>query len=197
MTLLHTHKGRGCKSTSLFSYLARSIHGCKGLGCFVCKKGLIAIGKEKKRIDWNAIRAEYIGGGISQRKLAAKYSVSETTLMKRANAERWALLRKQTDSKITAKAQQKAVDSAADNAALAASIKRKLLQKINRIVEALPEEDDATEIREGSPMIRQKIIKLKDLTSMYKNLTADMQTGQQGNNELLQSLYDLEREQKS
>lgn len=38
--------------------------------------------EETKRIDWNAIRAEYIGGGISQRKLAKKYGVSDTTLIR-------------------------------------------------------------------------------------------------------------------
>ena len=38
--------------------------------------GVIHIGKEKKRVDWNAVHAEYIGGGISQRKLAEKYGVT-------------------------------------------------------------------------------------------------------------------------
>ena len=56
---------------------------------------MIPIENETKRvIDWNPIRAEYIGGGISQRKLAKKYNLSETTLMKKANAEGWHQLRK-------------------------------------------------------------------------------------------------------
>ena len=49
--------------------------------------------------DWAKIRAEYITGGISQRKLAAKYNVSETTLMKKAAAENWSKLKKETDNK--------------------------------------------------------------------------------------------------
>ena len=47
----------------------------------VHEPGVIPI-EETKRIDWNAIRAEYIGGGISQRKLAKKYGVSDTTLIR-------------------------------------------------------------------------------------------------------------------
>ena len=45
--------------------------------------------EDKKRVDWNAIRAEYIGGGISQRKLAKKYGLSEAALMQKANREGW------------------------------------------------------------------------------------------------------------
>lgn len=40
-------------------------------------------------IDWQAIRAEYEAGGISLRKLAAKYNISKTYLIERRNNDQW------------------------------------------------------------------------------------------------------------
>jgi len=145
--------------------------------------------ESEKRIDWNAIRAEYIGGGISQRKLAKKYGVSDTTLMKKANAEGWHKMRQKAEIKSTAQAQQKTAEAAADNAVIAADMKKRLLLRLQRIEQKYP--FDATEIRtqEGKNTVT---FRLRDLTAAYKDLTADMATGT-GNNELLQSLYDMER----
>lgn len=145
--------------------------------------------ESEKRIDWNAIRAEYIGGGISQRKLAKKYGVSDTTLMKKANTEGWHKMRQKAESKSTAQAQQKTAEAAADNAVIAADMKKRLLLRLQRIEQKYP--FDATEIRtqEGKNTVT---FRLRDLTAAYKDLTADMATGT-GNNELLQSLYDMER----
>ena len=145
--------------------------------------------EETKRIDWNVIRAEYIGGGISQRKLAKKYGVSETTLMKKANAEGWHKLREKAESKSTAQAQQKTAEAAADNAVIAADIKKRLLLRLSRIEQKYP--FDATEIRthEGKNTV---IFKIRDLTAAFRELTEDI-TGASDNNELLQSLLDIER----
>jgi len=145
--------------------------------------------EETKRVDWNAIRAEYIGGGISQRKLAKKYGVSDTTLMKKANAEGWHKLREKAESKSTAQAQQKTAEAAADNAVIAADIKKRLLLRLSRIEQKYP--FDATEIRthEGKNTV---IFKIRDLTAAFRELTEDI-TGASDNNELLQSLLDIER----
>ena len=151
---------------------------------------MIPIENEGKRIDWNAIRAEYIGGGISQRKLAKKYGVSETTLMKKANAEGWHDLRSAADSKSTAEAQQRTADAVADNAVLAERIKKKMLLRLERIEAKYPL--DATEVRtkQGNSMA---IFKLRDLTGAWRDLTDDMPKDNSANNALLQSLLDLER----
>lgn len=150
---------------------------------------MVKIGTEK-RIDWNAIRAEYIGGGISQRKLAKKYGVSETTLMKKANAEGWHDLRSAADSKSTAEAQQRTADAVADNAVIAERIKKKMLLRLERIEAKYPL--DATEVRtkQGNSMA---IFKLRDLTGALRDLTDDMPKENSANNALLQSLLDLER----
>ncbi len=54
-------------------------------------------------MDWNKIRAEYISGGTSYRKLAEKYKVPLTTLMRTGRREAWVDLRLQAESKANAK----------------------------------------------------------------------------------------------
>lgn len=54
-------------------------------------------------MDWKKIKAEYIAGGTSYRKLAEKYGVSRTTLERKAKEERWTELRRQADGKAEAK----------------------------------------------------------------------------------------------
>ena len=50
-------------------------------------------------VDWNAIKAEYIAGGIGYRRLAEKYGVSFGTLSKIAMRENWTDLRKKACEK--------------------------------------------------------------------------------------------------
>lgn len=66
--------------------------------------------------DWNAIKAEYIAGGISQRKLAEKYGVSPSKLMHKASSEKWEASRKKVRSKSEAKVEQKVANTIASNA---------------------------------------------------------------------------------
>lgn len=124
-----------------------------------------------KRIDWNAIRAEYIGGGISTRKLAAKHNVSYNTLKDVAAEEGWSVLREQANSKSTAKAQQLTADTAAENATIAAEVQRRLLLRLKRTEARFPM--DATEIKatEGGKTV---IYRLRDLAEMYQRLTANI-----------------------
>ena len=161
---------------------------------------MIPIGKA----DWNAIRAEYIGGNISQRKLAEKHGVSPDVLMQKANKEHWKQDRDKAFSRGLAKSQQKAADAIADNATLAARIRTKLLQKLEREIDALPDkigsETSGTMIEDGKSSkgnktrtIKSQSYKLRDLTAAYKDLTADMVTNETAGSELLQSLFDLER----
>ena len=152
---------------------------------------MIAIGTGKSGIDWQKIRAEYIGGGISQRKLAEKYGISFNTLIKKANVEKWNAQRGEAYKEITKRVQQKTADIVADNVTIAAEIKRKLLERLVRVLDEFPE-DSATEVQKFGKTER-KIYKLKDLTAMYKDLTGDrVQKDEQGN-ELLESLLTLER----
>ena len=44
-------------------------------------------------MDWQTIKAEYVAGGTSYRKLAAKYDVPFSTLKRVAAKEKWCELR--------------------------------------------------------------------------------------------------------
>lgn len=154
------------------------------------KNGVITIGNDENRVDWNKIRAEYIGGGISQRKLAEKYGVSENTLMKKANHEGWNKLRADAESKSTATAQQKTAKAAADNATIAEEIKKKLLLRLKRIEEKYPMDASEVRTRVGNSTA---IYRIRDLTAAYKDLTENMQMNDSAANELLRSLLELER----
>jgi hypothetical protein len=50
-------------------------------------------------VDWNRIKAEYIAGGTSYRKLCSKYGVPFTTLTRVAKKEKWTQLRQQAQDK--------------------------------------------------------------------------------------------------
>ena len=146
--------------------------------------------ENEKRIDWNAIRAEYIGGGISQRKLAKKYCIAEGTLLQRANTENWSGLRNQATIKSITRTEQKTAEAAADNATISESIKKTMLLRLKRIAENYPH--DATEIRRKEDGA-YCIYRIKDIADAFKSRTEDMPKSEDGVNALLQSLIDLER----
>jgi predicted component of type VI protein secretion system len=163
--------------------------------------------KNEKRIDWDKIRAEYISGGIGQRKLAEKYGVKYTALRFHADGEGWTAEREAARQKAIKITTQKTAEAAADNAAIAQGIKRKLLLLLDRKTDELVKEMLAgTTIRKSETentfddhgnIVKvtdsQTEHKIRDLTAAYKDLTADMQQQTSANNELLQSLYELER----
>lgn len=87
--------------------------------------------------DWKKVKAEYIRGGVSYRKLAEKYGVSFSTLRKVASKEKWTDLR----NKAGAKRDSKIVESVASQEARRVdrlnSIADKLLDKIEKSIEEL------------------------------------------------------------
>ncbi len=54
-------------------------------------------------MDWRAIKAEYIAGGTSYRKLAVKYGVPRSNIERKAKEEKWTELRRQAEVKAEAK----------------------------------------------------------------------------------------------
>ena len=143
------------------------------------KPGVIPIENEKKRVNWNAIRAEYIGGGISQRKLAEKHGVSADVLMQKANREGWKKDRDKAISKGIAKIQQKSADKIADNATIAADIRKSLLLRLQRIEQKYPM--DATEVRTRKGD-NTEIFRIRDLTAAYKDIAEGLTSAETDKN---------------
>ncbi len=152
---------------------------------------MVPIENEKKRVNWHKIRAEYIGGGISQRKLADKYGVSWRTLQERAKREGWSEARETACAKAVSTSCQRVADTAADNATLAANIKRQGLEILAALF-ADYATVKATEHRESRQGVTD-IKRLRDLTAAYKDLTGDIVANTAEDNALLQSLLALER----
>lgn len=105
--------------------------------------------------------------------------------MKRANTEGWNKLRKQADSKSIEIAQQKTAIAASENAAIAQRIKSKLLRRLEREIDKLPDNIGSEFVTGGveygknekGNRIRKEVThayKLRDLTAAYKDLTDDM-----------------------
>ena len=86
-------------------------------------------------MDWKRIKAEYIAGGTSYRKLAEKYGVSFTTLTRTAQRENWVGLRKQAEDKATTKIVDVVTNNAVDKATNIIDVADKLLKKIEDIID--------------------------------------------------------------
>lgn len=136
----------------------------------------------EKRVDWNAIRAEYIAGGIGQRKLANKYGISEHTLISRARSESWAKDREKARNAAATKSLQKVAESAASNAVTAQRIRAKLLARLEKEIDALPDDIGTNKRKavttyeyDGKRPKKTKDLateyKLRDLTAAWKDLT--------------------------
>ena len=105
-------------------------------------------------MDWKRIKAEYIAGGTSYRKLCEKYGVSRTTLQRKAKDEKWLTLRSQAEAKTETKIIEAVSNDAAEKAVDIIGVADKLLGKIESMV-------DTMEIDTQS---------LKQLTSALKDL---------------------------
>lgn len=103
----------------------------------------------------------------------------------RADAEGWVNDRTKAERKVVAQTTQKVADLASDNATRAERIKRKLLIRLEREIDALPEKIGSessgsiiewTKNQHGNKIRKEttQVNKLRDLTAAYKDLTEDM-----------------------
>jgi uncharacterized protein YjcR len=105
-------------------------------------------------LDWKRIRADYIAGGISYRKLGEKYGVSFNTLKTRATEEQWYRLRQQKDHKTTTKV----IESLSDK-------ESKIDDKYFRLVDKLF--DKAEEVIDNTPIWQPTTLKEMATTMKY------------------------------
>jgi len=102
-------------------------------------------------IDWEAIRAEYIAGGVSQRDLAAEHDVSASAIRDRCKAEGWVDQRREaaakTAQKLTASisdAKIKKIEKIVDQLLTQTQIAAKQLGKLPKIEQVREELEDGT-----------------------------------------------------
>ena len=107
-------------------------------------------------MDWKRIKAEYIAGGTSYRKLAEKYKVSLSALRSIAERENWVELKAQTQHKISTKLTETVSDIGAKQAVDIINVADKLLEKIGAIAETC---DDPDSIKKLTSAIKD----LKDI----------------------------------
>lgn len=149
--------------------------------------------KHEAGVNWRKVKAEYIAGGISQRKLAEKYDIVWGTLRKRANQEKWNEKRKAAEKKAEQKVEQKTAEIVAYNATLVEQAKKKLLLKINSMIDAFPDKK-AGRIKKRigtNTEFVEKEYSLKDLAAILSAIEDKIPAGQGVDIEDLTPLSDL------
>ena len=106
-------------------------------------------------MEWSNIKAEYIAGGTSYRKLCAKYGVSRTTLEKKARDEKWTDLRRQAHGE----AEANIVNAVSKNSA---KIDTKYFDLVNKLF------DKADEVIANTPV--WTVNSLKEMATAMKYL---------------------------
>ena len=120
-------------------------------------------------MDWNKIKAEYIAGGTSYRKLAEKYGVPFSTLKEHARREKWTELREKTRYKADTKFASLMGEKQANKSAKIENVADMLLDKI---VEMLQENDY------GVNGVKQLTSALKDIKEI-KGIKSDIDLKEQ------------------
>ena len=88
-------------------------------------------------MDWKKVKAEYIAGGTSYRKLAEKYGVSFSTLKEIARREKWTDLKEQARYKADTKFADLMGEKQANRSAKINDVADLLLEKINTTLEMM------------------------------------------------------------
>ena len=110
-------------------------------------------------MDWKKIKAEYIAGGTSYRKLAEKHGVSFNTLKTHAIDEKWHQLRQQANNRATTKIIEIESDKQAERMKRLLTVSDKLLKAV----------EDAVEQFEAGELLLEKSA-LKSLSSTIKDI---------------------------
>ena len=92
-------------------------------------------------MDWNKLKAEYIAGGTSYRKLAEKYDVSFAILRRVAEKEKWSKLKAQTRQKADTKMVNSISSDIAKSSVKLNDVCDKVLDKIANILSTYDELD--------------------------------------------------------
>lgn len=121
-------------------------------------------------MDWNKLKAEYIAGGTSYRKLAEKYDISFAILRRVAERENWTKLKTQAKQKADTKIVNSVAKDMSKNAVKINDVADKLLDKIVLLLDEFEGID--------SQSIKQLTSSLKDIKDI-KGLKSDIDLREQ------------------
>ena len=121
-------------------------------------------------MDWNKLKAEYIAGGTSYRKLAEKYGVDRNAVQRIAKREKWCELKSQAKAKSDAKMVETIAKDISKNAVKINDVADKLLDKIVLLLDEFEGID--------SQSIKQLTSSLKDIKDI-KGLKSDIDLREQ------------------
>lgn len=87
-------------------------------------------------MDWNAIRAEYLAGGTSYRKLAEKHQIPLKTIEHRGKKEGWTKQKERLQGKIRAKTENDVVKNTTKKTVKINTVADKMLERLLNIAES-------------------------------------------------------------
>ena len=105
-------------------------------------------------MDWKRIKAEYIAGGTSYRKLAEKYGVSRGKIQAKATSEKWVDIKIQTQAKTVSKLVDSVSDKEAKKAIDLFDIADLLADKVREIAETVSDPDSIKKLTSAIKDIR-------------------------------------------
>lgn len=125
-------------------------------------------------MDWKKLRAEYIKGGTSYRKLAEKHNVSFHTLRKQAAKENWKALRDEVATKTVTKIVEIESDKQANRMKRLLTVSDELLDVVEDAVKKFKTEElllDRTALKSLSGTIKD----IKDIQNIKTELDIEEQ----------------------
>ena len=111
------------------------------------------------KVDWNAIKTEYITTNTSYRELCKKYGIPKTTLYNQGKRGDWVKLREQHRSGIVAKATKEAEKKAVNYKSVLYELAYKMALQLQEMTEEYSLQD-----------LAKKGLKPRDLTGAIKDL---------------------------
>lgn len=132
------------------------------------------IQKGASMADWKKIKAEYLKGGTSYRKLAEKHGVPFGTLRKVAAKEEWAQLRAQVDTEADTKIAKAEVEKRVERYERMTAVTDKLLSLVEKAISELQTGDlvlDKTVFKQISGTLKD----IKDIQSIKSELDIEEQ----------------------
>jgi predicted sugar kinase len=140
-------------------------------------------------LDFKRIKAEYIAGGTSYRKLAEKYNVPFGTLRRVAKQEAWTQKRAQVEHRVNTKMVETIIENETQKAVDIVDVADRLLGKIKEVLEVVTTTQDIRHLTSALKDLREiKGIKseadIREQEARIAKLNKEVQEGDNGTTEI-------------